>query len=849
MNKVKLILLIISIPLHATVIVPPSPFVQTISTKAYDQATGTFFIGLNASQQPYTLSAGNRANFGNNSAFKGIAIQPPLNENDGIEFLTLATSTGNTKPNLGIVLQLQSVPQQANVVVASNATGTTVNRSGLLNDASGAINVNGSRTSGIVGLAASQYFMFPAVKPCGGNFGADCNGGIASVSINQSTLELNQVPAVPGDGGIKAQKLDPTTPAVFINNSPTIEPNTVDLYWDDQLQRLYIGIQMTTAGSSSSGATCATGTGICNTAPLPSCPTGLYIDPATLNCITCPSGGFFNSNLMDCQLCPTGQLFNTTSYTCVTATCPTGQFFNPRPDVLACVTCPSGWYFSQNLLICVTCGNGQYYDPNLPGCTSCPSGFIFDPIAGVCTTGPISCPSGQQYWQGICITPPICDDGFTAVGPTCVPIKPDPNPPQPPITGMGGFINTENILLNAYAGPNGISDVEQMRSIQMITRASNSGGRSVIVGQVDTSGQITLNSIAPDSAFALNNFSNMIGVFSNSSQNLAINKVRVMHTSTGPSYLIINGANGDIAQVGGNIYALPLVDLGDPTNPLQGTIADGVTLSANNTFNTPATIPAQMPQSSQASVVVGVLPLQLAPSALISDINVVGDTVYVSINATPSGNTEGGILYSQALFDDTGIIKAWTPWTKKAFPPYNTTSQMNAIGIAGFAVDAVTSKVWAIDATSTTVLQTAWTNVKSTTANPNSSLVGQINANMNGAATAILDLDQSTPGFLSNVSRYALFAGDLNGRTNLIFARISQALGNLLNSPQNVITDFTLANNLLVTELPSGCQVQALEYARQKTGAATNYFFAGTQNGLFVFSDSGNGFDVSRWAI
>ena len=298
MNKVKLLLLIISIPLHATVIVPPSPFVQTISTKVFDWPTGTFFVGLSASFTPYTLAAANRANFGNNSSFIGIATKPPLNENDGIEFLTLATSTGNTKPNLGIVIQLPSGPLQANVVVASNTTGKIVTTSGLLNDASGAINVNGTRTSGIVGLAASQFYMFPAVRPCGGNFGADCNGGIASVAINQSTLALTQVPSVPLDGGIKAQKLDPTTPAVLINNSPIIEPNTVDLYWDDQLQRLYTGIQMTTAGLSSGGVTCATGTGICNTAPLPSCPTGLYIDPATLNCITCPSGGFYDQNSM-----------------------------------------------------------------------------------------------------------------------------------------------------------------------------------------------------------------------------------------------------------------------------------------------------------------------------------------------------------------------------------------------------------------------------------------------------------------------------------------------------------------------------------------------------------------------
>ena len=135
---------------------------------------------------------------------------------------------------------------------------------------------------------------------------------------------------------------------------------------------------------------------------------------------------------------------------------------------------------------------------------------------------------------------------------------------------------------------------------------------------------------------------------------------------------------------------------------------------------------------------------------------------------------------------------------------------------------------------------------KSTPNFPNSSLVAQLNATFTGTSSAVLDLDQSTRGFLANQSRYALFAGDVNSQTNIIFTRISQSLGSSVLSPETIKSDFTLANNFLITALPTNtCQVQVLEYARQLTGSATNYFFAGTQNGLFVFSDSGNGFDVS----
>ncbi len=839
---VILVLLFFTPLLHATFIVPikgypagaNQQFAQAIQATVFDRTNGTFYVGLGAGAAKYGLSALFRA-YGNSGQFVPIG-NGPLAQNDAVEFMTLATSIGNPNPNIGVVTAGTGVPLTAVSVVITNKKGSKVAFSDPLNDASGTVNNNGSRTSGIVGLAASQFYMFPAVKPCGGNFGADCNGGIASVSINQSTLALTQVPANPTDNGIKAKRLDSTTPEIIIGtDSPTISPNKVDLYWDDQLQRLYVGLQVTTPGTGGQGLYCTAHTGTCNTGPLLNCSGGFQPDYASMQCVTCPSGGFFNTTINACQLCPTGELFNPNLPGCQQVVCSVGSFFNSNPSVLACQSCPTGW--TSNGINCFTCTNGGYFDPNSGQCLLCGSGTIFDATQGICVAAPTVCASGYvMNSNGLCVTG-ICQSPFIFNPNNATCILPTQLSEAGPLVEQPPVINAVDGAL--LAGPIGRD--------HPCLRAPNSGARSVISASVDDAGVITFTSIAPDSAFALENLQEIVGVSSANPQTLTINNIRVMHASTGPSYLIINGGNGDSATVRGTILALPVVDLGDPTNTTQGTIANKNAPLVNFKFVTPATASADMPQSSDAAVQVGTGPVTLAVNDFINDIQVIGDTVYVSINNTLSSTSDSGILYSQALFSETGKIIRWTPWTKKALPPYNTTNQSNVTPVSFFAVDAALAKVIAVDGQGKEVVQTAWNTNNRSAGTPDVSLVGILNEALDGhASTAVLDLDQSTRGFLSNQSRYALFAGDVDGHSSVMFALVSQALSGIVNSPQSVTTNFSLAKNFLISPLPDAtCQVLVLEYARQLTGTASNYFFAGTQNGLFVFSDSGNGFDVA----
>ena len=838
MKRLFIVLLfLVAIQTHATTSV--GNFSQTVTAKVFDHASGSFFVGLGANGGANAVSIANRSDFGSNSSFKGIAGTSIIN-NNAVKFLTLATSIGNLKPILGVVIQPQSAGQQPVVVNSLSSDGKKSATSAGLLDASGLPSQNGILTSGIVGLAANQFFMFPAVRPCGGNFGADCNGGIASVAIDQSSLALNQVPAIPGDGGIKAQKLDPTTPEIYINNSPTITANKVDLYWDEQLQRLYTGIELTTAGLSSIMATCATGTGTCVTSISQPCSQGLYFNMATQTCATCPSGGIFNAASQMCELCPPGTLFDPAQGGCVIQICPAGEFFNPDPASLTCITCPEGWTFNTSSFTCVTCPNGGIFDPSIPGCTPCQPGFVFAPALGVCVlqsvscasgfsfcpqtqgcVNTISCPAGQIFDPSQSCTNCVTDQGLT--GSAFVP------PPTLGYNGARGFDLLQDALLNSKPGPQSAP-----------SRAPTpSGGRSVVVGQVDGSGAIRLLPIAPDSAFVSGDPNNrMIGALDVIPHTLTINKVRVMHASTGPSYLIINGGDNNFGPTNNTMYALPLVDRGDPDDLDQGTLADKNSALVNYKFVTPALLNAQLPAASDPAVMVGAGPLNISTTTTISDIDVVGDTVFVSINHSPSIGNDGGILYSQAMFDEDGKILRWTPWTKKAFPPFTTSNASLTSSVKFFSVDPVTAKLWVVDGSGINVLQNSWIH---TTMNP-INLLDQLNTIITGAGIGVLDLDQSTRGFLSNVSRYALFSG---GR-NVAFARVSTSTGPSVNSAQLITSNYSTPNNFLVTSLPGdSCQVTVLEYSRQLAGSARNYFFAGTRNGLYVFCVGGNGFDVS----
>lgn len=207
----------------------------------------------------------------------------------------------------------------------------------------------------------------------------------------------------------------------------------------------------------------------------------------------------------------------------------------------------------------------------------------------------------------------------------------------------------------------------------------NDGARALAIGYSN----ITLSflPIAPDAVFT--GADKIVGATGANTQ-VSINQVRTMYTTTGLDYLVVVGSNGSPATTQRFVYALPVVNTlatGSVDNAIQGALAnvnaDPVVISkaaANNScqnapqmvvgraFVQAATQPDQVYTTASPQALVGGAQL---PYGDITDINVIRDAVYVSV-ADGINNENPGIFYSQALFDDRGVIAAWTPWKRFA---------------------------------------------------------------------------------------------------------------------------------------------------------------------------------------
>jgi len=382
--------------------------------------------------------------------------------------------------------------------------------------------------------------------------------------------------------------------------------------------------------------------------------------------------------------------------------------------------------------------------------------------------------------------------------------------------------------------------------------ANNPGGtRSIIVAKVNTNNSMSFAAIAPhnapDETFTPGSEKQIVGVIQENSNDPQLTigalNIRTMHTSTGKSYLIVNGGNavqvdGQVVVPTNRIFALPLVDKNDPTDQEQGTLAD----ITDPTFTQIANNPSKIFTSESPEANVGSSPFPLLPETppsndKISDIVVVGDTVYISTVEPQDTDNESGVWYSQALFDENGNIYRWTPWTKRAFPIISSITK-----IKFFDVDAVNGKLWAIDDRDpSNAYTTAW--VRANDDGTSDDLREVLNQDFQCGCFSVLDLDQSARGLAQDSpTRYALFGG----MNQVAFVKISTSKATKkpynrdtdtnTSYVQEVTTDaFNQPENYLLTALPTraGC-VKVLEFSRTFT---TNYFFAGTQSGLYVFTD------------
>jgi hypothetical protein len=156
---------------------------------------------------------------------------------------------------------------------------------------------------------------------------------------------------------------------------------------------------------------------------------------------------------------------------------------------------------------------------------------------------------------------------------------------------------------------------------------------------------------------------------SNGDPQLYCKSLRVLHTSTGKDYLIVNseimgcsGISGGIATSteANGIYALPLLSTGDD----KGTIS-AVNTSGLATFTGAPTAITQMPSINHESVCIGGQISVNENPFIVSDIKSIftfGDTVYAC--SAGGDYSYSGIFKSTALFNSSGVIYSWTPWQR-----------------------------------------------------------------------------------------------------------------------------------------------------------------------------------------
>jgi len=269
--------------------------------------------------------------------------------------------------------------------------------------------------------------------------------------------------------------------------------------------------------------------------------------------------------------------------------------------------------------------------------------------------------------------------------------------------------NTDAIKINAdVAGIGSIVNMHFDKSLNRLYVAlsveSNTnpddGARAVFIAGL-AGNQLVLMPITSDNVIIGTN--KIVGT-RGASEQVQIHQVKTMLTSTHLNYLIVVGGSG--TSTAQNVFALPLVN--NTEGPFHGELANVNTQPATfflkgdparflkRSFVAPAENPNDVytDQSPQAIVGSG-KPL---PSN-ITDINVIGDSVFVSVG--DSGNGEmPGIFYSQALFDNLGRIIAWTPWKKTLNGP-----------IEGFALDPICGNFWFIpnqQGATNNVFKTQW---------------------------------------------------------------------------------------------------------------------------------------------
>ena len=264
-------------------------------------------------------------------------------------------------------------------------------------------------------------------------------------------------------------------------------------------------------------------------------------------------------------------------------------------------------------------------------------------------------------------------------------------------------------------------DEELQRLFVGLDLSSNTNYKQgIVVGRVEGE-NINFESILPLSLLdttTSNTFTYIVGAGNHSAGDpyeIHSRQLRTMHTTTGKTYLItqVDRAPLDIANRSRKVFALPIVATNTDASKI-GTLSvnrSGLGLSTNNTYTIFETSISEVdlldtPTSylysgnsvgyEMAASIVGNRMLDIAESDQLTDIQILDDTVIVSLkDDNPSLSSpdtvqergQMGLHASTALFDENGNISGWTKWE-----PLNTVYD----SIHSFGIDKTDNGFWSL---------------------------------------------------------------------------------------------------------------------------------------------------------
>ena len=404
------------------------------------------------------------------------------------------------------------------------------------------------------------------------------------------------------------------------------------------------------------------------------------------------------------------------------------------------------------------------------------------------------------------------------------------------------------------------------------TAANKFPAMKVMSGEAGVSGALVLTG------------SNIVGA-KGARSTVAINKMKVMHTSTGPSvsgatdgatkfaYLIVNGGNGYIADtavagaagVANRVWAVPLV-VGHGTPANDGKLAAVTT----RRYDTVASAAGDLFLTDTAAVRVGNGPLPCTATTRPSDMWVDGDSVYISIDTAESASITPGIFQSQACFNSHGQIDHWTEWARVSTNELGGVAATNKGRISHFAVDAASTQIWGVDTDKTSLRLSKWQNSSTTgAATPAAKATGLLSvlngsSNMGEGCSAVCDLNSSSTGWGATTPMRMTMFGGVNGKVSFAItgsgATVPTGANSLMttNTGLNRYVDFdysTAADFKTTSEVSAGNSVNCLAFSGWNGTSTTGdklvgYFFAGVEKdqGLYAWTlpNMGAGFNPAK---